>query len=253
MQDLEVITKACSYLLYEYPEAKDVKEYALHRLSIDSLKQFSFGFFPDNKHLSVIESLLGDQVLIDSELVYDRQINDGISNRRVKFSILDNHNLIMPYRDVYGNVIAIVGRTLMSDDERHIKGVSKYKNTFFRKGQHLFGLYEAKRSILQRNFVFIVEGQFDCISAHSKGLTNTIALGSSNMTPDQLALLLRYTDNITLLLDNDEAGKKGTEKIIKNFGKYANIKKLELPEQIKDIDELVNNYDIGYLKEIIQR
>jgi len=119
--------------------------------------------------------------------------------------------------------------------------IPKYKNTSetnaFKKGNLLFGLYENKQSIIEKDCVYIVEGQFDVIKAVEKGFTNIVALGNSHMTSYQFSVISRYTDNIFLLLDNDEAGEKGRKRIVEKFGKLANIQNFYLPESYKDIDE----------------
>ena len=77
----------------------------------------------------------------------------------------------MPFRDPYGKVAALVGRSLLSEKERTEKKLPKYKNTKpFLKGHNVFGLYENKQTILDKNSVYVVEGQFDVIKAVEKGL-----------------------------------------------------------------------------------
>lgn len=186
-------------------------------------------------------SLINEKTLRDLGLLYSRNINDN----DIKFSYFEDYPLIMPFKDAYGNVVGIVGRSLLPDDIRQEQNISKYKNTVFKKGNYLFGLFENKSSILAKQSVFVVEGQFDIIKAYEKGFTNIIALGNSNMTAYQLSVILRYTDNIFLLLDNDDAGIKGREKIMSKFKKFANIRNFYLPIGYKDIDEFLseNSYD----------
>lgn len=244
MNGFDEVIIFCQDLLDNFPLAKDVKNYANGRLREASQKKFSFGFFPGDENLSEILSFIGEAKLSKLDLIYDKVIQDGVSSRRIKRSTLNNHNLIMPYKDVYGNIVAIVGRTPLSEEDRAVLNIPKYKNTSFNKGNHLFGLFEAKSSIIKNNLVYIVEGQFDCISAHDKGLENIVALGSSSMTFEQLALILRYTNNIVLLLDNDKAGNAGADKAVKAYAKYANIKKTSLPAGIKDIDEFLSSNSV---------
>jgi DNA primase len=98
-------------------------------------------------------------------------------------------------------------------------------------------LYENKQHILEQNCVYVVEGQFDVIKAVEKGFKNIVALGGANMSPYQFSVISRYTDNIFLLLDNDQAGEKGRKLAVNAFGKLANIRNLFLPKPFKDIDE----------------
>ena len=144
----------------------------------------------------------------------------------------------MPYKDLYGKTIGIVGRTILSDEVRKTREIPKYRNTIFDKGKNLFGMYLAKNEIVRKDCVFVCEGQLDCAKAYERGFYNVIALGSSNLTFDQLALILRYTKNIVLLLDNDEAGIIGMDKAEKQFGSFASIKRGKLPSGYKDLYEL---------------
>lgn len=246
------VVACCRDLIINFPDAKSVAEYADKRLSKGGQERFSFGYFPSHKNLQTLAAVVGEERLLQLELIHDRIIQDGVSNRKVLHSSLEKHNLIMPYRDVYGNIIAIVGRTILNDEQRKSFDIPKYKNTSFLKGNHLFGLFEAKNAIIQNNLVFVVEGQFDCITASDKGLTNVVALGSSSMTFEQFALATRYTNNLVMLLDNDEAGKTGAERVIKLYGKYANIKRAVLPNGYKDIDEYLSDNSIDSLGLILK-
>lgn len=247
MSNFDDVISCCRDLLINFPEAKEISSYADGRLSKAGQEKFSFGYFPTNKNLQTLISVVGEDKLGELELIYPK-----LSEHRERHSSMENHNLIMPYRDVYGNIIAIVGRTILDDDQRKSIDIPKYKNTAFKKGNHLFGLYESKDSIISNNLIFVVEGQFDCISAHDKGLTNIVALGSSSMTFDQFALILRYTNNIVLLLDNDEAGRLGTERILKLYSKHANIKRAGLPKGYKDICEYLSDNSIEDLNLVLR-
>jgi len=252
MNYFDDVINCCRDLLINFPDARSVAEYADGRLSKAGQDRFSFGYFPSHKNIQALVAIVGEDRLTKLELTYDKIIQDGVSSRHVKHSNMEKHNLVMPYRDVYGNVIAIVGRTILNDEERKKIDLPKYKNTSFFKGNHLFGLYESKESIIKNNLAFVVEGQFDCITAHDKGLPNVVALGSSGMSFEQFALLTRYTNNIILLLDNDEAGKMGSDRVMKLYGKYANIKKAVLPKGYKDIDEYLSDNSIDSLSFILK-
>lgn len=244
MSQLNKLTKYCKELLLNLPQAENVRIYADKRFSKNIQDKFDFGYFPSQEYLDVLSAEISFEELSKLELVFDKIYYNGITQKNVRYSTMQNHNLIMPYRNCYGDIIGIVGRSTLSDKERDIKNISKYKNTSFDKGLNLFGLNEAKESIIKNDIVYIVEGQPDFLKAYDKGLFNVVALGSSSMTFDQLALLVRYTDNIVLLLDNDNAGIAGSEKIIKQFGKLANIKIGKIPNGYKDLDEYLNDFGI---------
>lgn len=249
---LEKIIKSCKYLLNNFQEAQEVKNYLDNRLNKESQDLFDFGYFPSINNINVLQELLDNNLLEDLNLLYSKEIDDAFYPRTLLFSYFENYPLIMPFKDHYGNTIGIVGRTLASENERRAKNISKYKNTKFTKGNYLFGLYENKKHIIENNCVYIVEGQFDVIKANEKGLKNIVAIGSGNMSMNQFALICRYTDNIFLLLDNDEAGIKGRKKIISKFSKLANIRNMYLPDEYKDIDEFFSKKDLQDLEFIIK-
>jgi DNA primase len=234
---LDKIIDSCKYLLNNFPEAQDCQTYLDSRLSRKSQELFQFGYFPDPSNLQVLLDMVGEDILQKTKLLYSKDIEDSLCFRKVNVSFFEHHPLIMPFKDSYGKVVALVGRTLLSEDDMKSHKTSKYKNTVFKKRNHLFGLFENKQHILDQNAVYIVEGQFDVIKAVERGFKNIVALGSNNMSSYQFSVISRYTDNIFLLLDNDEGGKKGRKLIIDKFGKFANIQNFYLPKHYKDIDE----------------
>ena len=234
--NLDQIVSICQNLLHSSPEAESILNYVNDRVSLESQRKFLFGYFPPLDKLSLLTSVIGEDALKEEKLLVARQFSDMIK----LFNYFEDHPMIIPYKDAYGNIIALMGRSVLSESERKEKKISKYKNTIFNKGNHLFGLYEAKEEILSSGFVYVVEGQFDVIKAYEKGIKNIVALGNSNMTPYQASLISRYTDTLFLLLDNDEAGQKGRQRIKDKFSEHLYINNLYLPEGYKDIDEYLS-------------
>lgn len=236
ISDFDPIISCCQDLLNNFPPAQKNKAYIDGRLSNEAQETFQFGWFPTNEHLHILEETVGEELLSKAKtnLVYDK-ITDG---QRKRHGVLEQHNLVMPYKDVYGRTIGIVGRSILNDEARAEIGLPKYKNTSFDKGANLFGFDRARKSIVESGVVFIVEGQLDCIAAQENGVLNTVALGSSNMTIDQLALVMRYCEKMILLLDMDEPGRSGANKIKENYHQHMDIKIAELPSGYHDVDEM---------------
>jgi len=249
--------ESCHFLLDNYPEAQASKSYLDSRLSADSQKAFQFGYFPGVKDISALTDLVGEDELYKKSLLFTKNIEDSLFPRKIVSSYFEDYPLVMPFRNAYGQIVALIGRTLLSEKERKNKDkdISKYKNTkeipnVFKKGNLLFGLYENKQAILDKGYVYIVEGQFDVIKAGEIGLKNIVALGSSNMTDYQFSVISRYSNNIFLLLDNDIAGEKGRKQIINKFGQFANIRDFYIPTIYKDIDEYITNGNVSNYDEI---
>jgi DNA primase len=244
---LKKIIQACRYLLQNYPGAESVREYLNSRLSQESQEKFQFGYYPSSSEISLLIDLVGEDLLKKYQLIYYRNIEDSLFPRIVPISYFEHYPLIMPFCNVYGKIEGLVARVLISEDERKKLNIPKYKNTRnFKKGNHLFGLYENKKEIINQNQVYLVEGQFDVIKATERGYKNVVGLGTNNMTLYQFSVISRYVNNINLLLDNDSAGEKGRKSIINKFGKLVNIQNFYLPEIYKDIDEYLTNCEDEY-------
>ena len=88
--------------------------------------------------------------------------------------------------------------------------------------------------------MIVVEGQIDAINCHANGFFNTVAMTGSDLTIYQAYLIKKKTDNIYLLLDNDDAGRKAESKILKKFAHAFDIKRLRLPAEYNDVDEYLS-------------
>lgn len=119
--------------------------------------------------------------------------------------------IMFPFYDISGRVIAFSGRIVTPNDN-----AGKYVNTgetpIFRKGQHIFGLYQAKKAIARAGFAYLVEGQFDVITLHRYGVENVIGGSGTAFTDDQVRLILRFTQSVVMIYDADDAGMKAAVK-----------------------------------------
>lgn len=123
--------------------------------------------------------------------------------------------IVMPIFDVNKKIVGFGGRTIEKD------GFPKYINSpessVFSKGSSLFGIDKARKSIAEKDEVFIVEGYFDHISLYMNGFKNVVSTLGTSVTEGQLSKLRNYTENITLMLDGDEAGIKSALRLIGVF------------------------------------
>lgn len=232
------ILKHCNYLLDNADN--DVKEYLSTRTNST---EFEFGYFPEIKKMSLIKDYFTIDYLKQLKLLKVQETNNSIFYN----SYFENYELVIGFKNIYGEVIALVARTLKDYNKL---GIPKYKNTIYKKSNHLFGLYESLSTIKEKDYVIIVEGQFDVIKAFDNNIKNVVAVSSSNISLNQFLLLKRFTDNVYICLDNDDAGKKGTDLFIKKYGNYSNINKIILPDEYKDLDEFLQNNsdkDFNYL------
>jgi DNA primase len=232
----EEVVRACKTLLYT-PEGKEAKRYISSRLSNYNIDKYNIGYFPNDDNLHLLCSLVNKDILEQLRLTYPKRVQKRGYVEEINRGLFSEHNIVFPFVGEYGHIIALAGRTLLDDAGQKEKNIPKYKNTFFTKSLHLFGLYKAKRAIEQNGYAFVVEGQMDCISCHANGYHCTVGLTGSDLSRYQLYLLKKMTNKIYLLFDNDEAGRKAFDRVYKNYSKYIKIEKLKVPEGYKDVDQ----------------
>lgn len=253
MYNFDEVVESCRYLLNNSPEAEESLNYLNSRLNFAAQEEFSFGYFPNIKNLNLISSLVSEEKLKSLKLLSEYEMRDSVAPRTIYYNYFENHPLILPCKDVSGNIVGLIGRSLLNDEDRSAAKIQKYKfNMDFKKADHVFGLYEARHEILKKDFVYVVEGQFDVIKAREKGIYNVVSIGGSDMSIQQVTLIARYTKNIYLLLDNDEAGENGRTKAIKKFGQLTNMTSLYLPSGYKDIDEYLKDNNADSLTFVIK-
>ena len=160
---------------------------------------------------------------------------------------------IFPWLNVSGKVVAFGGRVLDS----RTKGVAqKYVNSpdseIYHKERELYGIYQAKKAIVKEDRVFMVEGYTDVIAMHQAGIENVVANSGTALSEPQIHLLHRFTQNITLLYDGDEAGihaaMRGTDMLL---AEGMNIKVLLLPDG-DDPDSFARKHSTEELRRYIE-
>ena len=250
-KEYEEIAKACSYILGHDKIAENSKIYLNSRLSVDSQKDWQFGYFPNNNQLEYLTSLIGKDILEKTGLIYKRYINGVFKD----YGHFCEHNLIIPFRDCHGDIISFIGRNILPEEEQKELKIQKYKyNSGIIKDFYLFGLNKAENKIKKKNLGIVVEGPFDCISLHEHGILNSVAVGCANLSRYQLFKLLRCTKNLLLMYDNDTAGNRAKIRIKKKYKDYVNLMTILPPKGHKDIDEFLRtNRNEDYRKKVVSK
>lgn len=138
-------------------------------------------------------------------------IDNGLCVRRDDGSIYDRFKgrVIYPVHTISGKVVAFGGRTLRTD-----KKVAKYVNSpesiIYSKSRELYGLFQAKKSIVEKKKCILVEGYMDVISMSQLGIENVVASSGTSLTEGQIRLIHRFTDTVTVIYDSDPAGIKAS-------------------------------------------
>jgi len=122
------------------------------------------------------------------------------------------NRVMFPVIDLSKRPLAFSGRTL--DPEERAKYVNSPETRWYTKGRELFGLHAAHRSIREKGAAVLVEGNFDVVSLHARGLTNVCAALGTALTERQARLLRRFTDRVVLCFDGDRAGRAAARKAL---------------------------------------
>ncbi len=141
-------------------------------------------------------------------------INIGlISSKDEKFWDFLRDRITIPIHNHRGQLIGIAGRDL-TGNEKTAKYVNPKESDLYKKDEVLFGLDKAAKAIRERGMAFLVEGYFDVIAMHQHGNENTVATCGTALTYGQCKLLAKYTKNVTVLRDSDNAGRKAANRDI---------------------------------------
>jgi DNA primase len=168
-----------------------------------TIKKFALGYSPSPRQFLVDKAKTngyGLDLLVKTGLIKEKE------NEHFDFF---RERVIFPIHNLTGKTIAFGGRTLKSD-----KGIPKYLNSpetpIYNKSKTLYGLSLARKSVLQNDLCYLVEGYTDVISMHQAGIENVVASAGTSLTVEQIKALKRFTPNITILYDGDAAGIKAS-------------------------------------------
>lgn len=249
-ESLLVVTAYAQKFFYEILHKTDEGraiglKYLLERgVREDILEKFQLGYSPEER-----------------DAFSKRALNDGYKKEYLVKSGLSvegterlfdrfHGRVIFPIHGLSGSVIGFGGRILRTD-----KTIAKYLNSpeseIYHKGRILYGLYQAKKSIVQDNKCFLVEGYTDVLAMHQAGIENVVASSGTALTVEQIRLVKRFTPNITIIYDGDEAGIRASFRGIDLvLEEGMNVRVLLLPDG-EDPDSFARNNSSSMLKEFI--
>ena len=225
---------------------REALEYALGRgMNKYILTTFGVGYAPDSWDgltNALRKKGYTDQELRDSGLVSVSRKNGNLYDRF-------RDRLMFPIIDVRGNVIAFGGRVIKKDSEA-AKYLNSPESLIFNKRKNLFGLNLAKKTKLP--YFILVEGNIDVVALHQYGFDNAIASLGTSLTEEQAALLSKYTDQVVLIYDGDNAGQNATKRAIPILEKAGiQVKVLQLRDA-KDPDEFLKKFGADRFKLLLE-
>ena len=253
MQKLRVkiyeINRAAARFFHEQlktPEGKVGLDYFKEReLSAKTIKHFGLGYAPESwdalyKHLRGLGFI--DDLIFQADLISKRKSGNGYYDRF-------RGRAMYPIIDLRGNVIAFGGRRINNEDKSVAKYINSSDTPVYKKSSVLYALNYAKNS--KHKGIILAEGYMDVIALHQAGFDNAVAACGTAFTQEQARLLSRYTDEIIVTLDADEAGQKATNRtieILKSTG--MNIRVLRV-DGAKDPDEFIKKFGAGRFQALL--
>jgi len=209
------------------------------------IKKFGIGYCPEGKDTmtsAAIKEGFKMEYLEKTGLTIKREdwVRDRFAGR-----------MMFPIHGISGRVIGFGGRTLTQD-----KTIAKYLNSpesdIYHKSRVLYGIFQAKRSIIKEDKCYLVEGYTDVTSLHQSGIENVVASSGTSLTIDQIRLIRRFTNNVTIIYDGDQAGIKASMRGIDMvLEEGINVKVLPLPEG-EDPDSFSRSMSATQLGEYIR-
>jgi DNA primase len=208
----------------EYGRAVGLSYFHERGFRDDIIKKFGLGYCPEGKEYftqAALQEGYKMEFLEKTGLTIKREdwIRDRFAGR-----------VMFPVHSISGRVIAFGGRTLSQD-----KSIAKYLNSpesdIYHKSRVVYGIYLAKRAVIQFDKCYLVEGYTDVIAMHQTGIENVVASSGTSLTVDQIRLIRRFTKNITIIYDGDQAGIKASLRGIDLvLEEGINVKVLPLPD-----------------------
>ena len=210
------------------------------------LTKFGIGYAPDS-WTALVDWLrtkgYTDQELRDSGLVTVSRKNGNLFDRF-------RDRLMFPIIDVRGNVIGFGGRIMNSQDKSAAKYLNSPETLIFNKRKNLFALNLAKKSKL--GYLILVEGYMDAIALHQFGFDCAVASLGTALTEDGANLLSRYTEQVVLIYDGDEAGQNATQRAIPILEKAGLQVKVLKMRDAKDPDEFLKKFGADRFKLLLE-
>ncbi|MBE6755813.1 MAG: DNA primase [Ruminococcaceae bacterium] len=209
--------------------------YFLNRgLTPQTIKKFGLGYAPDSWD-SLIKHMRAKGFSVQE--LYEADLVKKSTKNGERFYDNFRNRMITPIIDIRGNVIGFGGRVL---DDSKPKYVNTADTLVYKKSHEVFAMNYAKNA--KEDFFIVAEGYMDVIALHQAGFTNAVACLGTALTTEQARLMKRYTDEVVLAYDSDEAGQKATKRAMQIFASSGlKVRVLQLKGG-KDPDEIIKKH-----------
>ena len=237
-----------THALFETEEGQDIGLSYLKERGFreEIIRKFQLGYSPQQRDAFTKEALskqFNAELLLKTGLVAMRneQLSDNYRGR-----------VIFPIHNHSGKVLGFGARILKSNDKAP-KYINTPENEIYVKSKILYGSYQARQAIDKADECLLVEGYTDVVSLHQAGIENVVASGGTSLTPDQLRLIKKYTNNLTIVYDGDAAGVKAALRGLDlALEEGLNVKLVLIPDK-EDPDSYVNKVGASAFTQFVQQ
>lgn len=241
--------KFFSHQLFETDEGRTIAlSYLIERgFREDSIQKFQIGYNPDSRD-ALTKELLANQ--------FNRELlpKTGLVALRNNEELVDNYRnrIIFPIHGNNGKIIGF-GARIIGNNDRAPKYINTPENEIYVKSRILYGLYQAKMAIDKADECLLVEGYTDVVSLHQAGIENVVASGGTSLTTDQIRLIKKYTDNLTIIYDGDSAGVKAALRgLDMALEEGLNVRLVLIPDN-EDPDSYVNKVGVTAFNDFVAK
>ncbi len=213
----------------------------------DIIHKFQIGYNPDARD-TLTKALLANQ--FNAELLP----KTGLVALRNNDELVDNYRnrIIFPIHGNTGKIIGFGARVIGKSD-RGPKYINTPENEIYVKSRILYGSYQARMAIDKADECLLVEGYTDVVSLHQAGIENVVASGGTSLTTDQIRLIKKYTNNLTIIYDGDSAGVKAALRgLDMALEEGLNVRLVLIPDN-EDPDSYVNKVGVTAFNEFVAK
>ena len=222
-------------------------------LQDETIRRFGLGYSPAKGN--PLTEALQKKGFAERFIVSDAEsgIGTGLVGKSEDGRLYDRFRdrVIFPIHTISGKTVAFAGR-ILKKKENTGKYVNSPDSVIYSKTRELYGMFLAKQAIKRADRCYLVEGQMDVISLYQSGIQNVVSSGGTALTKEQIRLIHRFTDNITIIYDSDAAGihaaLRGIDMVLEEG---MNVQVLLLPDG-KDPDEFARSMDASLVVEYIE-
>jgi DNA primase len=227
-------------IAYSYFKERELRD--------DIIKKFQLGYSPEKKNAFTefaLEKAYSKDILEKSGLsIFPENSPSGIDRFRDR--------VVFPIHSFSGRVLGF-GARILKNNVKTAKYLNSPETEIYHKSNVLYGLNQGKQSISRKNLCLLVEGYMDVVSLHQSGIENVVASSGTSLTTEQIKLIKRLTENVTILFDGDKAGIKASFRSIDMLlSEGMNIRVLLFPDG-DDPDSFVRKHPQEFVENFIDK